>query len=108
MENLITYLTFGAVIAIFAIQLVNRSRGETITIEGITDAITVAGDIWEEAQEWVTAAEQLWESGKLPKDGRFDYVLSHLKERYPDVDTEMVRAAIEAGVWNLKRLQWRD
>lgn len=108
MENLITYLTFGVVIAVFIIQLVNGRRGETITIEGITDAITVAGDIWEEAQEWVTAAEQLWESGKLPKNGRFDYVFSRLKERYPDVDSDMIRAAIEAGVWNINRLQERD
>jgi hypothetical protein len=92
--------TLAVVLAIFAVQLINRLRGESIlTVEGITEAIGTADDVWTEAQEWVAAAEQLWKSSQIPKQSRFDYVFEHLRERYPDLNTDIIKAAIEAGVF---------
>ena len=92
--------TLAVVLAIFAVQLINRWRGvDILTAEGISEAIGTANDVWTEAQEWVAAAEQLWKSGQITKESRFDYVFEHLRERYPDLNTDIIEAAIEAGVF---------
>ena len=47
----------------------------------------------------VMAAEQLWRTGKLPADERFAYAMSMLAAQFPSLDTEVLRATIEAGVY---------
>lgn len=54
------------------------------------------------ASNLVAAAEQLWSTGKLPKDDRFKYVADRLKITYPDIDEDQLRTTIEAAVYWLK------
>lgn len=72
-----------------------RSRGspeDVLTgIEDIETAIVVA-------QEMVLAAEQLWETGELPKNERFDYVLEKMEMIFPGLDIDTLEPLIEAAV----------
>lgn len=54
------------------------------------------------AQTAVAAAQQLWQTGKLPKDRRFDYALGLLQKEFPNLDPVQLRASVEAGVYWLK------
>lgn len=106
--NIIEIITALAAVAIGVILWLNRGGNNTVTIEGVADTIDVAGDIWEDAREFVAAAEQLYSSGRIEKDSRFRYVFEALQKQYPDVDTKFVEAAIEAGVWHLRQWQNQD
>ena len=72
-----------------------RSRGSPedvlAGIEDVQVAIVVA-------QEMVLAAEQLWETGQLPKNERFDYVLEKMEMIFPTLDIDTLEALIEAAV----------
>ena len=82
-------------VAIGFIFMLWRSRGSTPDVltglEDIETAIAVA-------QEMVFAAEQLWETGELPKDERFDYVLEKMEMIFPGLDIETLEPLIEAAV----------
>lgn len=45
------------------------------------------------------AAEQLWRTGELPRDGRLDYVMEELRSLYPGLDEGQLRALVEAAVF---------
>lgn len=59
-------------------------------------------DAAETAEVLVSAAEQLWLSGKLPKEGRFPYVLNRLVAEFPAINQQQLEATIEAAVYWLK------
>lgn len=56
----------------------------------------------EQSQAIVTAGEQLYLTGKLPKDKRLDWATARLEELFPDLNEDQVRAAIESAVYWLK------
>ena len=57
----------------------------------------------ETARVMVMAAEQLWRTGRLPADKRFDWVANQLRDQY-NLDPQQVAALIEAGVYWVKHL----
>lgn len=71
------------------------------------DAASAVKDIQsasETAKTLVMAAEQLWNTGKLPKDERLDFVLEQLQEQHPWLNAEQARTSAEAAVFWLKHL----
>lgn len=58
------------------------------------------------ARDAVMAAEQLWQTGRLPKSGRLDYVLDLVQAQF-GVDRETARMSAEAGVFWLKHVAGR-
>lgn len=62
--------------------------------EGLTDIETAAGA----AREYVLAAEQLWETGRLDKDNRLIWVLERLQGAFPSIADETLIDSIEAAV----------
>lgn len=76
--------------------------GKTPTVEtalesvsaGLSDIETAAGA----AKEYVAAAEQLWKTGRLDKEGRLGYALGRLAKAYPWIPEETLIDSLEAGV----------
>jgi ADP-ribosylglycohydrolase len=66
------------------------------------DALAQVQEATEITRQLVAAAEQLWTTGRLPRDERFDWVTTKLAARYPDMDSEQAAATIEAAVYWLK------
>ena len=69
-----------------------------MVVDAVSDIEVAAGA----AQEYVCAAEQLWKTCKLTKDSRFSWVLWRLKEAFPAIPEETLKANIEAAVMWLK------
>ena len=91
----VTMLIGIVAVALGFLVMLWRSRGspeDVLTgIEDIETAIVVA-------QEMVLAAEQLWETGELPKNERFDYVLEKMEMIFPSLDIDTLEPLIEAAV----------
>lgn len=66
------------------------------------EALAEVQEATEVTRQLVAAAEQLWKTGRLARDERFDYVVARLAERYPGMDTNQAAATIEAAVYWLK------
>ena len=66
------------------------------------EALAEVQEATEVTRQFVAAAEQLWQTGRLQRDERFDYVVARLAERYPGMDTNQAAATIEAAVYWLK------
>jgi cbb3-type cytochrome oxidase subunit 3 len=58
------------------------------------------------ARDAVMAAEQLWQTGKMPKSGRLDYVLGLVQAQF-GVDRETALMSAEAAVFWLKHVAQR-
>ena len=65
------------------------------------EAMAQIREVTEFAQAAVMAAEQLWQTGALPKTARLDYVLDLVQKQF-GVDTETARMSAEAAVYWLK------
>ncbi len=70
--------------------------------QNVSEAITSLQEVSAVAQTAVAAAEQLWTTGQLPRDARFDYALSLLEAEFPALKREHLIAALEAAVFWLK------
>lgn len=67
----------------------------------VGEAMAQIQEVTEFAQAAVMAAEQLWRTGALPKDGRLDYVLDLVQKQF-GVDKDTARMSAEAAVYWLK------
>ena len=65
------------------------------------EAMAQIREVTEFAQAAVMAAEQLWQTGALPKTARLDYVLDLVQKQF-GVDKETARMSAEAAVYWLK------
>lgn len=93
--NVVVTLALLAVLAVTLYQLMRKpgSMGEKLTtLEQAARA----------AREIVAAAEQLYNTGNLTADERYDYVADLLSDLFPSLDSQAMRAAIEAAV------HWRN
>jgi len=99
MENLnqfIPWIAVGLVVAgIIALWL--RKPPTTAA-----EALAEVQEATEVTRQFVAAAEQLWQTGRLARDERFEYVVERLAERYPGMDVNQAAATIEAAVYWLK------
>lgn len=68
----------------------------------VGEAIASLQEVSAVAETAVAAAEQLWRTGKLPADKRFDYAMSLLEAEFPALQGEHLKAALEAAVFWLK------
>lgn len=100
---LLTALATLVIAAVFVWRQWNA--GTPVTLSGVEGAIRTATPeaktLVEVATIGVQAAEQLFRSGKLPKDERLTYALNYVRKWTPfleDVDNEDIAAAIESAV----------
>ncbi|HXF60307.1 MAG TPA: hypothetical protein VNK95_01740 [Caldilineaceae bacterium] len=96
------YLVIGAVLAALAFLVARRTEG------GESSAVDVAGEMVRAAtvaRELVAAAEQLYLTGKLPRDERFDYAVDRLGELFPNIEPNQLVALVEAAVYFLRLKQ---
>ena len=70
--------------------------------KNIQDTAATIIDAAEMADVLVSAAEQLWMSGRLPKTERFNYVMEQLRMQFPAVDIDQLEATVESAVYWLK------
>lgn len=70
--------------------------------QSIDEAVASLQEVSQVAQTAVAAAEQLWRTGKLPADKRFEYAMSLLESEFPALQSEHLKAALEAAVFWLK------
>lgn len=70
--------------------------------QSVAEATASLQEVAQVAQMAVAAAEQLWRTGKLPRDERFDYALALLEKEFPALQKEHLTAALEAAVFWLK------
>lgn len=68
----------------------------------IVERLTGYQAVVEDAKNLVMAAEQLWLTGELPADQRFDYVAGQLMEMYPHLKPATLRMSVEAAVHWMK------
>jgi len=68
------------------------------TAKGVIGKVEEFSAAIEAAQTMVYAAEQLYLSGQLPKDKRFEYVFVRLRVLFPDLDPGLLNSAVEAAV----------
>lgn len=71
----------------------------------VAEAVTGIQEASEFARVAVAAAEQLWSTGKLPRDQRLDYALKRLQAEFPWLEGQQAQATVEAAVYWLKQLQ---
>lgn len=99
MENFnqfVPWIAVGLVVAgMIALWLRKRPASAAEALAEVQEATEVT-------RQFVAAAEQLWQTGRLERDERFDYVVARLAERYPGMDTNQAAATIEAAVYWLK------
>ena len=90
-------LAVAVVTAVLVVVIWIRTKPTSAAQAGasIAEAATVA-------QTAVAAAQQLWMTGKLPRDERFNYALGLLQKEFPGLDAIQLRASVEAGVYWLK------
>jgi len=106
--NLVSILV--AIIAIVVAIYTFIRQGQSISIEGVADVagqLTELQDAVAEARELVLAAEQLYQTGRLPKDKRFTWVHNRLKATLPELSEDTLATAIEAAVAGIKLLNGR-
>jgi hypothetical protein len=68
----------------------------------VAEAVASLQQVAEVAETAVSAAEQLWRTGKLPSDQRFGYAMTLLEAEFPAMRKEHLIAALEASVFWLK------
>lgn len=90
----------AAFLAVLGISL--WRHGPAASLPGAAEQFASAA---KSAVDLVTAAEQLWLTGELTRDGRLVYVMGLLREFYPDLDEHQLRATVEAAVYWLKQMQ---
>lgn len=75
----------------------------TSTVEAVTDIEKAAGA----AKEYVLAAEQLWQTGRLDKESRLYFVVTRLKKLFPDIPESTLEDSVEAAVAWIKMTEGR-
>src|SRR6188474_2993380 len=100
--------TLALVVAVLTAAVVGYllwKRGGPVTLQGIVstaeEAAPIAQELAKVAEIGVQAAEQLFSTGRLPKDDRLDYALNYVKSWSPalqELDNAKVYAAIESAV----------
>lgn len=55
------------------------------------------------AQGAVEAAEQLWQTGQIERDYRFDWAAARIRSVVPDVTDDQLEMLIESAVYLIKR-----
>ena len=58
-------------------------------------------DLVRTVQTYIQAAEQMAQSGKLAKDGRFDWVAGQIAEKFPQLSKTQIIAYVEGAVYAL-------
>lgn len=95
------YMLTGLVFLAVMVWLIRRDG----TGKSAADAATQMTAAAAVAFNLVSAAEQLWTTGRLPKDGRLEWVMAQLAALFPRLDETQLRATVEAAVYWLKMMQ---
>lgn len=89
-------VAFGVVTVILLIYVIVRKPPATVG-----EAQAQLTEVMEAARAYVMAAEQLWRTGKLPTEQRFEYAAQQLDAQF-NLDADQVKALIESAVYWLK------
>lgn len=97
------------VVGIVAMLLAYLLGGKRITLPDMPSQIVTVSDAGDMlltavtvAQQLVGAAEQLWLTGKLPKESRYNWVYDKMAETFPELNAGQLIALIEGAVFWLK------
>lgn len=99
MTGIADFFPWAGVILTVVLLIILWVRTKPATAQ---EALAQIQEMSAQASGLVAAAEQLWLTGKLPKDDRFRYVADRLAIAYPDLDEDQLRTTIEAAVYWLK------
>ncbi len=97
-SGVLAVVAFGVVAVVVLAWLIVRNPPRSV--DQVQPMILEAS---ETARLMVMAAQQLWQTGRLPSDQRFDWVADRLRAQY-DLEPAQVGALIEAGVYWVKHL----
>lgn len=97
---------WGLLVAGLAIvvSLYAMLRGGKEFGEGVSRTISDIELAAAAAREWVLAAQQLYETGKLDREQRFEWVLFRLQATFPELTEDTLAGGIEAAVQWMKVL----
>jgi hypothetical protein len=101
MDSSMVYFGIGVLLIVGLVVLVGRNRAP---VESVDDGLRELGAAVSMAQEAVSAAEQLWKTGRLEKGERFEYVANLMRRYFPDLSDELLEVLIEGAVIQLKSL----
>ena len=98
--SLVTSIVTLAIVVYFLV------KGRTVTVETVTNAVVSAKPLAEQLVEFgktgAAAAEMLANTGKLPKDKKFNYALDYVLGLLPvnhGFTKDQIVGAIEAGAY---------
>lgn len=95
---------YGLGVLLIAALVVWMKRGQE-TSGGVASLSETAAQLAQAAsvaQDLVAAAEQLWQTGRLAKDERSQWVMGQLADLFPGLDENQLEAMLEAAVYFLK------
>jgi hypothetical protein len=93
------FLVIGTIVLALAVATWKFWRDKPDSVREVAANIIDAAEM---ADVLVSAAEQLWTSGRLPKDERFNYVMGQLRDEFPTMDVDQLEATVESAVYWLK------
>lgn len=102
MDSTLVYVALGLVALMVGVWAVKRQAGGPTSLREASDLVYEAMST---ARTLVEGAEQLWQSGQLPKDERFYAVFEPMERMYPNLDRDALRLTIEAAVRWLRYVQ---
>ena len=95
-EQYFPYVAFGLVVIGLVVLWLRKPPATA------QEAFAQVQEATEVTRQLVAAAEQLWTTGRLPRDERFNWVVKNLATQYPDMNSEQAAVTIEAAVYWLK------
>lgn len=99
--ELIVMLVIGAAALVMAgvgIYTVGKPTNVTGVLEATTAALSDIERVSGAAREYVLAAEQLWQTGRLEKSNRLYFAVSKLALLFPDMPQSTLEESVEAAV----------
>lgn len=88
----------AAVLAGFAFWRSGKAPTVQEALEAVSLQLTDIERATKSAREYVLAAEQLWSTGRLDKEGRLLWVLVRLRAAFPGISEEVLTDSIESAV----------
>lgn len=82
----------------FAFYRSGKTPTVTTVLEGVSQGLSDIEWAAGAAREYVLAAEQLWQTGRLDKESRLVWVLERLRAAFPEISEETLRNSIESAV----------
>ena len=91
-----------AAVAVLLMAWYQKKRFDAALFISQFDEMRMAAEM---ARDFVLAAEQLWETGQIPKEDRYEVVWLQMQKWFPNIDEDTLEVLIESAVKGLKILE---